>query len=238
MKKFLLFFILTLPVFLNSTAQVLDSNGVERAVGRGNKPIVVAIENQTKLVKDSLLTGLRNNKVSALKTNETVADFITFLPIALFLFILLTTLIKLKKDNVKLSDFLIDKDAQVAIKKEEATVAVANAKALEAKANAIRVNPQAFANANLALEELEQPVQPNPVTDPNTDNKEQSTSRLVAFISGITSVAIAACITSFYFYRSFLGDTNTSIGNLATVLYGLGLGVIPYGFNKIANALK
>jgi hypothetical protein len=245
MKRLLIGLLLFCSTYKNGNAQALDSNVFSRIVERENKPIIQAvdnsskaIDNQIKLLKDSVVLVIKNGKITPLKTNETVADFITFLPIALFLFILISTLIKLKKDNVKLSDFLIDKDTQVAIKKEEANVATANARFVEAKANAIRTNPQAFANANLTLEALDPPTPANPQEDPNTDKKEQSTSRLVAFISGITSVALAACITSFYFYRSFLGDTDVSIGNLATVLYGLGLGVLPYGFNKIANALK
>lgn len=238
MKKVLLFSLFCTAVLLNSKGQAFDSNVVARVVDRGNKPVVSAINNQTKLLKDSAISVFKSSKMPALKTNETVADFIIFLPIVLFLFILISTQIKLKKDNVKLSDFLIDKDTQLAIKKEDAIVAVANAKAIEAKANVIRSNPQAFTNGSLALEALETPTHVNPDQDLTTDKNEQSTSRLVAFISGITSVALAVCITSFYFYRSFSGDTNPSIGNLATVLYGLGLGVLPYGFNKIANALK
>lgn len=236
MKNILFPILFFTAVSLNSKGQVFDSNVIARVVDRGNKPIISVIDNQTKLLKDSIISVMNNSKMPTLKTSEIVADFITFLPIALFLFIFISTQIKLKKDSVKLSDFLIDKDTQVAIKKEDATVAVANAKAIEAKANVIRSNPQAFTNGSLTLEALDTPTHANPA--PATDKKEQSTSRLVAFISGITSVALAACITSFHFYRSFSGDANPSIGNLATVLYGLGLGVLPYGFNKIANALK
>lgn len=217
--------------------QKVTNDSLTKQINKEFTALKLINEKQWQITNDSLLSNI-NDKTKALKIDKAIAAVITFLPIALFLFIFISTLIKLKKDNVKLSDFLIDKDTQVAIKKEEANVATANARVIEAKTNAIKTNPQAFSNANLTLEAPDPPSPANQQEDPKSDKKEQSTSRLVAFISGITSVALAACITTFYFYRSFLGDTNVSIGNLATVLYGLGLGVLPYGFNKIANALK
>jgi hypothetical protein len=230
--------IIFLCTTVNSNAQTLDSASAARIVDKANKPIVNAIENQTRLLKDSVVSVINKDNVTSLKANNTVANFIVFLPVVLFLFILITTLVKLKKDNVKLSNFLSDKDASIAIKKEEAAVTIANSKAIEATASAIKANAPAFIAANTVPQEI---PSTNPVSlndDKTSIKQEQSTSRLIAFISGITSVALASCITSFYFYRSFLGESNVSIGNLATVLYGLGLGVIPYGFNKIANALK
>lgn len=236
-KALFLVFVFSLFLF-DTNAQLLDSNILTRSIERGNKPIVTALDNQTKLLKDSVVAVVKTNaKVTAIKTNETVADFITFLPIAMFLFILLIILFSLKKAGAKLSDFLVDKDAQLALKKEETSIAVAKAKLEEAKINAFKLNPQAFGNANIAFEAIEQPA-PKKDDDASNNKAEQSTSRLIAFISGLTSVALACCITTFYFYRSYLGDPNVSIGNLVNVLYGLGLGVIPYGFNKIASALK
>lgn len=233
---FSLIIVALIPIY--GISQKVTNDSLSKQALKENKAIMTGIEKLPQNVKDSVLAAFKNSKVSALNANETVADFITFLPIALFLLILFTTMIKLKKDKVKLSDFLIDKDTQVALKKEESVVAVANTKAIEAKVNAIKANPQVFANESLTMEALDPPTSAKPTDDEKTDKKEQSTSRLVAFISGITSVSLAACITSFYFYRSFSGETNPGIGNLATVLYGLGLGVLPYGFNKIANSLK
>jgi hypothetical protein len=238
MKKFVLFLFLTAVLCSVVFGQSLDTTAVKKIVGNGNKPIIMAIDNQTKLIKDSIIAKVAKVNTVVVKPSVVIADLIIFLPVSLFLSILIIVLFKLKKDGVKLSDFLIDKDVKVAIKKEEATAITANSNAIIATANAIKANAAAFAAANAAPQEIPSPIATDAGNNSNAEKHDQSTSRLVAFISGITSVALATCITSFYFYRSFLGDTNVSIGNLATVLYGLGLGIIPYGFNKIAGALK
>lgn len=226
-----------LIIFVNyqpSEAQQLDSASAKRII---TDPIVEAINKLDRASKDTTENASTNMKQVGFDYKRIKETAIIFSPIALFSLVLFATIFKLRKEGVNLHDLLMDKDAVVDLKKEEANLAVANAKFVEAKANIIKTNPQAFANANLSLESLDPPTTSTQEhSDP--EKKEQSTSRLVAFISGITSVALAVCITSFYFYRSFLGDSNVSIGNLATVLYGLGLGVLPYGFNKIAGALK
>jgi hypothetical protein len=204
------------PLFVN--ADPLDSVTVEKLAEKVQKSVVATINNQTRIVKDSMPTAIKGEKFTGLAVNMTISGFIVFLPISLFIIILFSTFLKLKKEKIQLGDFLVDKDVKVAIQKEETAVSIANTQAIAA--NAAKVTPVA-----------------NP--DQQTlDNSDQSVSRLVAFISGITSVSLAVCITSYYFYRSFLGHENVDISNLSNVLYGLGLGVLPYGFNKISNAIK
>lgn len=227
-----IFYILTL-MSVNSmgSAQTIDTVAMSRIVERSNKPILTAIEAQTKILKDHLVIA-KTNPVT--KESKTIENIITFLPVVFFILIVTAVFIKLKKDNVKLSNILIDKETLLDRKKADASIAESKAKIVAAKADAIKANPGAFENANLAFDETS-----TPTTGDDTENKkEQSTSRLIAFICGIISIALACCITSFYFYKSFTGTGDVSIGNLANVLYGLGLGVLPYGFNKIAAALK
>lgn len=200
MKIFFALSAMVLMFLATGYSQGLDSSAVTRIIDKSNKTVITAIDNQTKLLKESAALS---------KPPGTGQQVISYLPVAMFLLILLGTLLKLKKDKVKLSDFLVDKDALVTLKQETAKVAAATGNGDAAKA-AIEANPE----------------------------KEQSCSRLVAFISGITTLALGACVTTFYFYCYFSGNANPSLSNLSTVLYGLGLGVIPYGFNKIANALK
>ncbi len=149
--------------------------------------------------------------------SKTIEDIISFLPVAFFLLITSTVFIKLRKDGVKLSDVLIDKEAVQEKRKTDASVAIA----------AVNAGQPVAAPAA-------------PTDNQTTANPEQSqsTSRLIAFICGITSIALACCITSYYFYKSFTGTEKVDLGNLSNVLFGLGLGVIPYGFNKVAAALK
>lgn len=250
MKKILLICFLSFSFSLSNYAQI-STDSLGKIVETGNKQIVTAINNQSKIINDSLKVNLKPAKAIIADPSPGISGIIVFLPVALFIYILMLVVFKLKKDKVRFSDFLIDKETKVAMKKEEVNVVVANANANIAAANAIRANAPAYTAANVPPPPIPAPnvvTAPipfaaddnNPATPSTSGPKpeEQSTSRLIAFISGVTSVALAVCIASFYFYRSFMGDTNISIGNLANVLYGLGLGVVPYGFNKIASALK
>lgn len=82
-------------------------------------------------------------------------------------------------------------------------------------------------------------VIPPPSSPPsaNGPNPPQSVSRFIAFLSGVTTVAIAACATTFYMYETFTNQ-NVDLSKLTTVLFGLGIGVLPYGFNKASSAVK
>ncbi len=238
MIKSLFLFVALAFIGIKGNSQILDSAGMTRILEKGNKQIVSAISNQTKELKDSILAPLSQANKASLKPNKAMANLITLLPAIFFALIITIVVVKLRRDNVKLSDFLIDKETQISLKKELSRIAEANSSATIAAANAIRANAPAYAAANIAPPEIPAPpVNQDTNTKPDT-SKEQSTSRLIAFISGLTSVAIAVCIATFYFYKSFLGEANVSVGNLANILYGLGLGVIPYGFNKISSALK
>jgi hypothetical protein len=207
MKHFFLTILIVLSGITISSAQTGDSSKTK------DKPV-------------SEVTQIKAGNTPESKTNppvtnssKTIEDIISFLPVAFFLLITSTIFIKLRKDGVKLSDILVDKEAVQEKRKTEASVTIAT------------VNAGQPAAAPVA------PAAPNSDGQP-TNNPEQSTSRLIAFICGITSIALACCITSYYFYKSFTGTEKVDLGNLSNVLFGLGLGVIPYGFNKIAAALK
>jgi len=239
MKKFysILFLVAAFPAI--TIAQALDSPKMSQIMVNSLRPIVNSTDSMRKLIKDSVVTVINHPKQGAVDIDSAPAIILVFLPVFLFMIILFTVFRKIRQDKVKFSDFLIDKDYVVNMKKEDTVVATANANAATAASNAIKANAPAYVAANAVPPTPVAPAPPPVQDDTDKDKKpEQSTSRLVAFISGVTSVGLAACIAGFYFYRSFSGDTNISIGNLANVLYGLGLGVVPYGFNKIANAMK
>ena len=207
MKHFFLTILIALSGITTSLAQTGDSSH------NNNKPVSVSGQPQIKTVNASVSKA----NLPTISGSKTIEDIISFLPVAFFLLITSTIFIKLRKDGVKLSDILIDKEAAQEKRKTDASVAIATVNA----------------------------GQPAPVPAAQTDSQttanpeqSQSTSRLIAFICGITSVALACCITSYYFYKSFTGTEQVDLGNLSNVLFGLGLGVVPYGFNKIAAALK
>jgi len=150
--------------------------------------------------------------------------FLSLLPAILFLLMIIIIMIKLKNNNVNLSEYLIDKEQQIAYKKEETKTATAM---IKQGATPEQVAIVAGAGVNADNE-----------NDGGEQKPPQSTSRLLVFISGMTSVIIAVCITCFYMYQYFSGEANPSLGNLSTVLLSLGIGVVPYGFTKISGAMK
>ncbi|WP_428328737.1 hypothetical protein [Mucilaginibacter sp.] len=67
----------------------------------------------------------------------------------------------------------------------------------------------------------------------------QSVSRFIAFLTGLVALLTGVCLTTFFMYTYF-GNPNKTVdlSNLSTVIWGLGIGVLPYGFNKAAAAVK
>ena len=63
----------------------------------------------------------------------------------------------------------------------------------------------------------------------------RSASRLVLFLSGITAILIAVCITTYYLYYSLCCGKAPELDGLISVLLTLGIGVIPYAVNKVTQ---
>jgi hypothetical protein len=67
----------------------------------------------------------------------------------------------------------------------------------------------------------------------------QSVSRFIAFVTGLVALAIGVSLCTFFMYCYFVNPNKTvDLSNLTNVIWGLGIGVIPYGFNKTSSALK
>jgi len=67
----------------------------------------------------------------------------------------------------------------------------------------------------------------------------QSVSRFIAFLTGLVALSIGVCICTFYMYSYFTNQGKTvDLSNLTNVIWGLGIGVLPYGFNKASSAIK
>lgn len=72
-------------------------------------------------------------------------------------------------------------------------------------------------------------------TTTNNLTQVKSSSRLVMFISSMVTVIIAICLVSFYIYQVFATGNTPNLGSVTTMLLSLGVGVVPYAFNKITN---
>lgn len=79
--------------------------------------------------------------------------------------------------------------------------------------------------------------------DPNDPNKEtfeyrNSSSRLIAFMSGLAAIVISITLMSFYFYDILIGTTvgKEYFDGIWKIIAGLGIGVLPYGFNMFSTS--
>lgn len=150
-------------------------------------------------------------------------------PILFFVFILLLVFIKLRKDKVSFKDLLLDKDAEIAIETQKTSQISTLVSSMQSTSELL---PDTKMKINKMAEDILNPAGGNEVKN------NSSISRFLAFISGIVSVGLASTITSFYMWNFFDGGKPLNLNDLLTVLLSLGIGVIPYAFNKVGNALK
>ncbi|MDB5090245.1 MAG: hypothetical protein JWR09_4239 [Mucilaginibacter sp.] len=89
------------------------------------------------------------------------------------------------------------------------------------------------------LEEKDPATPPAAGQAPVATPAQQSVSRFIAFLTGLVALTIGVCITTFYMYSYFSNPSQKiDISNLTSVIWGLGIGVLPYGFNKASSAIK
>lgn len=65
---------------------------------------------------------------------------------------------------------------------------------------------------------------------------KRSASRFILFLSGITSLILATCITTYYFYMKIYtieDGSGLDLADFTNVLLALGIGVIPYSVNQV-----
>lgn len=70
-----------------------------------------------------------------------------------------------------------------------------------------------------------------------SNNFRPSTSRYIAFFSGMLTVILSVCMTSFFIYQYLHTGCPPDLSALSTVLIALGIGVTPYMVNKISTAV-
>lgn len=65
-----------------------------------------------------------------------------------------------------------------------------------------------------------------------------SSSRFIALVTSLLTLVVAVCLCSFFIYFYIATGTPPDIGKFSSVLLALGIGVIPYAFNKVAAAIS
>src|SRR6266542_2158045 len=129
-------------------------------------------------------------------------------PILLFLVVVLYASIRLKREGFKLADALDETDPK------------------------IKTIPNPEYNATTAAGGVVPP------TINVTDTPNRSSSRMIAFLSGLTAIVIAISSASYFFYMYFRTGKEPDITHIYDILLALGIGVTPYAFNKISDAIK
>jgi hypothetical protein len=79
---------------------------------------------------------------------------------------------------------------------------------------------------------------PAPTGGGTGQNPPQSTSRFIAFLTGLVALSLGISLSTFFIYVYFTQNKTVDVTNLTTVIWGLGIGVLPYGFNKASAAVK
>ncbi len=75
-------------------------------------------------------------------------------------------------------------------------------------------------------------------TDHDPDNRIPSSSRLLAFISGISAILFAFSLFVFYTFIYIRTGCFPEIESLTNSLLALGVGVVPYTINKVTGAIE
>lgn len=181
----------------------------------------------TTKVKDSKTVDLKMISEQITKTNETVAKVneslkkmteentkkevvlskpqkvLVILPILLFFMCLLITFLFAKRSKV---DF---KQALFCDEPEEVT-----------KLSGSQTNPTETVKVSLLDKDGNLVYMP-------------SVSRIIAFLSSLTTLAVIVCFVSYNAYCMLTKQNLPDFKNLFEIIAGLGLGIVPYGFNKI-----
>jgi hypothetical protein len=146
-------------------------------------------------------------------------SWLVAMPLLLFIAASLYVLVRLRREGYRISDAL----------KENYTVDVAK-------------TPEAFTAQLDVQKELksEEAVTAslNSATDtPATQIRPQSTSRLIVFFSGMAAIIISISAITFFFYVYLRTGKEPEFENLWNIMLGLGVGVVPYAFNRISDAI-
>ena len=64
-----------------------------------------------------------------------------------------------------------------------------------------------------------------------------SSSRFIALVTSMLTLIMAVCLCSFFIYFYIATGTAPDISKFSSVLLALGIGVVPYAFNKVATAI-
>ena len=66
----------------------------------------------------------------------------------------------------------------------------------------------------------------------------KSSSRYIALITSTVTWTIGLCLTSYFIYAHIKTGKASELNKLTDIVLTLGIGVVPYVFNKVSEAVK
>jgi len=217
MKTFILLLLL-IPFFELSVGQPLPADtavSAERPQSIGIDTQKILLQNLSrkvdavKIIADTLSRRMKGN---CMNSTDRVLNFgewvLVFSPLVLF--IASAIIIVGGSGGLKLKDALTENELPKIIKDNPLYV--------QDNVNGGLVSP------TIEITDVDCPYRP-------------STSRLVAFITGILAVIIALNITCFFIYHYLKTGCSPDISELSTVILALGLGMVPYVSSRAVSAV-
>lgn len=92
--------------------------------------------------------------------------------------------------------------------------------------------------ANAAINGMLPALLPPTIEVTSSDDPPKSSSRYIAFITSALTWIIILCLTCFFIYQYMKTGNAPNLGGLSNVLLTLGIGIVPYAFNKISKAIE
>jgi hypothetical protein len=200
------------------SASVMQGDSLVRELVKQNKQtntILTKVASNTDTLKKELRTKAPvNTCIDCTPPHEFFRWLLVFLPVILFVLLLWYFLRWMKKDGFKIADALSVDMTDEQVEDLQRAALAPQRRAIDAPPGAPDTPPQT----------------PEPVL-------KRSSSRLIAFFSGLAAVIIGICITSYYMYFAMRGATVPKFEDLWPILASLGIGVIPYA-TKVINEKK
>jgi hypothetical protein len=209
--KLLLLFIISTCLLTSKFAQAQDSM-VKNNRPRESASSVSIDSSGPKAVATAAMPG---SVKAANSVSDTGLLIITFMPVLLAIAAFSFFLNWLKKEHYKLSDALSGCDPVTLVSKTTTTMTTQGSP-----------NPPLATAPPAAL-----PNQSTEVAN-TTDTLPKSTSRLIAFMTGVTAIICSLSFMTLFIYSHLFGtDATLNFDGIWKILAGLGVGTIPYGFN-------
>lgn len=184
------------------------------------------------LIFTSQLALAKTEPKCAICTMDNYMYFISLSPIVLFILLIILIFWKLQLEEYKIGDSLKENQTiDISIPNPEyvAPTPIPQAKPVQNGTNPVATDSPVAASV---------PSENTPPPFVGKTIQPQSASRLLAFISGIITLALSSCLSSFWLFRYFGYGEGPDLNGLTYVLLSLGLGIVPYAVNKITTPSK